>query len=140
MSPEVTTAVEAAGLPVTSVNQLFLAITNATAAGINAVPGITPDIVAVFRDAQETVYATSLGDVYLTSIAFGVIALISVFFVKDDIESNFTNFLNKTVSGAVPAPKTEEKVKRNEIKYGLESFLFHAEVARDNTNANTFFR
>ncbi|CAK7216997.1 hypothetical protein SCUCBS95973_003002 [Sporothrix curviconia] len=98
MAPDVTRAVEAAGLPSSSVSQLLTAMANGTAAALNAVPGFNTTIDAAMVAGRKTAYATALGDVYLTSITFGSIAPISIFFAKDDIETQFTNFLNKTVT------------------------------------------
>ncbi|CAK7224030.1 hypothetical protein SBRCBS47491_005410 [Sporothrix bragantina] len=110
MAPDVTKAVEAAGLPSSSVPQLLTAMANGTTAALNAVPGFNSTINAAMVDGRKTAYATALGDVYLTSIAFGSIALISIFFAKNDIETKFTNFLNKTVTH-VGTGKDELSVK-----------------------------
>ncbi|OAA57978.1 siderophore iron transporter [Niveomyces insectorum RCEF 264] len=107
MTPDITKAVEAAGLPESSLQPLFTAIANGTASALDAVPGLTAEIRAAMVDGKKSAYATALGDVYLTSIAFGAIALISIFFVKDDFERHFTSFLNKTVAHITPVSKTK---------------------------------
>lgn len=98
MEPDITKAVEAAGLPSSSLTQLFAAIANGTAAALDTVPGFSPTINAAVIDGRKSAYATALADVYLTSIAFGSIALLTIFYARDDIEAKFTNFVNKTVS------------------------------------------
>ncbi|ERT01322.1 hypothetical protein HMPREF1624_02566 [Sporothrix schenckii ATCC 58251] len=98
MKPDITKAVEAAGLPASSLTRLFDAIANGTAAALQAVPGFTPAVNDAVIDGRKSAYATALADVYLTSIAFGMIALLTIFYGRDDIESKFTNFVNKTVA------------------------------------------
>ncbi|CAK7204997.1 hypothetical protein SEUCBS139899_007760 [Sporothrix eucalyptigena] len=111
MKPDITKAVVPAGLPESSLTQLWTAITNGTAAAINAVPGMNATINAAMVDGRKTAYATALGDVYLTSIAFGAIAFISIFFARNDIETQFTNFLNKTVTHVGGAKDETDKEK-----------------------------
>ncbi len=114
LKPDVTKAVEAAGLPSSSLTQLFEAMTNGTAAALNAVPGYNATINAAMVDGRKTAYATSFADTYLTSIAFGAIALVSILLVKNDMDSKFTDFLNKSVAH-VGKPTDEADRKKEDL-------------------------
>lgn len=62
MEPDITKAVEAAGLPESSLTQLFAAIANGTTATLNAVPGFTPAINAAVIDGKKSAYTTALAE------------------------------------------------------------------------------
>jgi hypothetical protein len=105
MPGEVSSSVVAAGFPSENLPQLFQAVAKGTAASLDAVPGMSSAVRAALVAAQKRVYSTSFATVYLTSLAFGGIALITCFFTTNDIDAYFTNFLNKTVSAKVPTVK-----------------------------------
>jgi hypothetical protein len=108
MPGEVTSSMQSAGLPSSSMTALFQAISKNTAAAIQAVPGMTPAIEVALRAAQKRVYSASFSTVYLSSLAFGGLALVSIFFSTDNFDEYFTNFINKTVT-----TNTIAKVKSN---------------------------
>lgn len=73
-------AAVAAGLPESSVESLFAAI---TAGNFSNVPGISPEIIAAVGGALKTAYASSFKVVFYTVIPFAVILLLSAFLVPD---------------------------------------------------------
>jgi hypothetical protein len=90
-------AVEAAGLPATSVPAFFAAMTNGTAAAFNSVPGISGSIMAAFATAVQDGYSSGFKVVYLSSLAFGGVSIISAFFATD-VDKYLTDFVNKSVN------------------------------------------
>ncbi|KAL1889157.1 hypothetical protein Sste5346_009106 [Sporothrix stenoceras] len=91
-------AAEAAGLPVSSLPALLKAVTNGTAAALQAVPGMTPAIKQAVTLSQEKAYAASFQTVYLSSIPFCAVALIASFAVED-VTKYMTNTINKRIDG-----------------------------------------
>lgn len=89
-------AVEQAGLPASSITSLFAAITNGTAAALEAVPGINPSIMAALTSSTHAAYQSTFTVVYMVSLAFGGVAIIAAFFVKD-VGELLTGFVNKTI-------------------------------------------
>lgn len=73
-------AATGAGLPESSVEPLFAAI---TAGDLSEVPGITPEIIAAVGGALKTAYTSSFRIVFCTAIPFAVILLLSSFMVPD---------------------------------------------------------
>jgi hypothetical protein len=103
---EIVPAVEAAGLPASSVPQLFAAMANGTTAAFESVPGITPSILAAFELATKHAYSHAFKIVYLSSLAFAGIAIVAALFVID-VDKYMTNFVNKTIHK--PQIHAEEK-------------------------------
>jgi hypothetical protein len=101
-------AVEAAGLPATSVPALFAAMTNATA--LNEVPGISTKIIAAMGGAVMDANSSSFRVVYLSSLAFGGIAIISAFFATD-LDKYLTNFVNKSVNAQEDSKRAKQSEK-----------------------------
>lgn len=73
-------AATGAGLPESSVESLFAAI---TAGDFSKVPGISPGIIAAVGSALKTAYTSSFKVVFYTTIPFSVILLLSAFLVPD---------------------------------------------------------
>lgn len=69
---------------------------NGTAAARQAVPGMNSAVSLAVDAAIKRANATSLGTVYLTSLAFGGIAFICSWFATD-VGNFFTSFVNKKV-------------------------------------------
>lgn len=69
-----------AGLPESSMESLFAAITEGD---LSEVPGINPGIIAAVSAAAKTAYASSFKVVFYTTIPFSVILLLSAFLVPD---------------------------------------------------------
>ncbi|KAI9718535.1 MAG: hypothetical protein M1812_003986 [Candelaria pacifica] len=72
-----------ANLPSSSLSALFAAIKIGTPEALQAVPGITPTILAAITEPLKTAYSQSFKIVYLTSIAFGGCAIVAACFAKD---------------------------------------------------------
>jgi xanthine/uracil permease len=87
-----------AGLPQSSINSLLVQLANGTSAAYTQVPGTNSDIIAAIGAGTKSAYAASFSTVYLSSLAFGGVALIASFFVTD-IEKYMTSFVNKKVDG-----------------------------------------
>lgn len=75
VAPRVTSAIEDAGLPASSAAQFLQAI-SLGADALNAVPGITPEILATGIDAYKEANASAYRVVFLTTIAFTGIGVI----------------------------------------------------------------
>lgn len=69
-----------AGLPESSMESLFAAITEGD---LSEVPGINSGIIAAVSEAAKTAYASSFKVVFYTTIPFSVILLLSAFLVPD---------------------------------------------------------
>jgi hypothetical protein len=80
----VTDAIKPRGLPQDAITQL-LAILEGTTTGdpLSDIPGVTSEILELATDAMKRAYNRAFRDVWLTSIAFGVIALMCALFSKD---------------------------------------------------------
>ncbi|KAJ9641294.1 hypothetical protein H2204_002972 [Knufia peltigerae] len=105
---EITTAVEAAGLPASSIPDLFAAVANGTQAALEAVPGIDIGVLDALTLATKHAYTHAFKIVYLSSLGFTGIGLIAAFFVKD-VNDYLTNYVNKTLHkpGTGKAKKVE---------------------------------
>lgn len=76
LASHVPPAAESAGLPASSIPDLFKAITAGTAAALEAVPGMTPEIAAAVGAAVPDAYAAAYAYVYYAAIAVGLVGLI----------------------------------------------------------------
>lgn len=95
---KVTSAALGAGLPQSSVNGLLVALGNGTTAAYSQVPGVNSAVLASIGQATKSAYSASFSTVYLSSLAFGGVALIASFFTTN-IDQYLTGFVNKTVAG-----------------------------------------
>ncbi|CAK7207609.1 hypothetical protein SEUCBS139899_010419 [Sporothrix eucalyptigena] len=86
----VTPAAQAAGFDMTNIKTL---ITAATAGTLAKVPGITPGVIAAVKAVLPGAYAAAFKTVYLVSLAFGGLAVVSSLLTKDAAP-----YLTKTVS------------------------------------------
>lgn len=93
---EITPAVEAAGLPASSLPDLFAAIANGTQGALLAVPGADSGVLDALALATKHAYAHAMKIVYLTTLAFTGIGLAASFFIKD-VNAYLTNYVNKTL-------------------------------------------
>ena len=101
-------AVEAAGLPTSSISDLFDAIANGTDAALEAVPGMTDSILGAYDIATKLAYGHAFRIVYLSSLGFFAMGMIASCFVVD-IKEYLTSFVNKTIQKPAALPKIEEK-------------------------------
>lgn len=93
---EITPAVSSAGLPASSLPDLFAAMGNGTAAALEAVPGMNGQILEALSVATRDAYSHAFKIVYLATLAFTAIGLIASFFVTD-VEEFLTDYVNKTI-------------------------------------------
>ena len=96
MGPQVSSRVLEAGLPESSLPQLMAALSNSTAGAIAAVPGSSTAIAAAAQAGQKRAWAMSLQTTYLSSIAFGGLAIV-VTLLATSVDKYLTGFVNKTV-------------------------------------------
>ncbi|KAF2101751.1 MFS general substrate transporter [Rhizodiscina lignyota] len=80
---QVPPALIAAGLPPGSTEAFLAAYTNGTQAAFDAVPGLTPSILATGTRAYKFATADAYRTVFLTTIAFSAIGFILTWFVPD---------------------------------------------------------
>jgi len=81
---EVPAALIAAGLPASSITSYFAAVAaGGTATAFAAVEGLTPEISAAGATAYRFAYSHAYKTVFLTSVAFGVLAIICNLFVPN---------------------------------------------------------
>ena len=78
--PKVSAAAVSVGLPASSVELLFEAMT--TGKGFESIPGITPTILAAAADASQNAYAHAYNLAWWSILPFVVIALIAVLCLK----------------------------------------------------------
>lgn len=69
-------------LPGSEAAALVKAASVNTTAAYKAVPGITDSIISMCRLAVKYAYAHAFGIVWYSALAFGVVALISAFFIR----------------------------------------------------------
>lgn len=110
----VTPAALNAGLPSSDLTQLFTAIGEGTPAALEAVPDITPGIIAAVADALKTAYSQAFRTVFLTSIAFGGLAVIAACFSKDIDERLNNNEVAKRLRGG-PGGESDELIKSKDV-------------------------
>ncbi|OQV00212.1 hypothetical protein CLAIMM_05740 [Cladophialophora immunda] len=93
---EIVPAVSSAGLPASSIPDLFTAINNGTAAALEGVPGMTDGILGALALATKVAYAHAFKVVYLATLSFTGIGLVAAFFITD-VDAFLTNYVNKTI-------------------------------------------
>lgn len=83
---------------------------------MEGVPGITPRIIAAVGDAVKMAYSQAFKTVYLTSIAFGGLALIAALFITS-IDDLMTDFVARKLRGMETKPPipTDKKENKNVI-------------------------
>ncbi|KIX09305.1 uncharacterized protein Z518_00384 [Rhinocladiella mackenziei CBS 650.93] len=82
LASDVSVAALEAGLPASSVPALLQAILSGNQQAIEKVRGITPNIPKTTEDAVQSLYAGRYSTVFLVSTSFGVVSVVSAFFVK----------------------------------------------------------
>lgn len=93
---EVVPAVTAAGLPESSLKDLFAAMQVGTPAALETIPGIDATILGAFAEAVKLAYTHAFKVVYLSSLAFAGIAIVASFFVRD-VDKFMTDYVNKVI-------------------------------------------
>lgn len=89
-------AVKAAGLPASSIPDLFIAITNGTSTALENVPGMNESVFEALELATKLAYTHAFKVVYLATVAFTGIGLIAAFFIVD-VDHYLTSYVNKTI-------------------------------------------
>lgn len=102
----ITRAGESLGLEPARITQIIAALK--TKAGLKAVPDLESNVLAAMQAALKKAYAASYSTTYLSSLAWGGLALVCCFFAKNNMEDYFTSFVNKTVD----APHIEASEKK----------------------------
>lgn len=105
---EIVPAVENAGLPASSISDLFEAMANGTAAAFEAVPGMNENILGAFEIATKVAYGRAFRIVYLSTLGFFAMGMVASFFVRD-ISELLTGFVNKTIHKPAVMQKKEEQ-------------------------------
>jgi hypothetical protein len=103
VAPRVTSAVEGAGLPSSSVAQFIQAL-SAGAATLDQVSGVTPEIIVVGTDAYKEANASAYRTVFLTTIAFSGICVICALLLP-----NVDHLLTKQVATTLRRHEKTEK-------------------------------
>lgn len=117
MPSRVTNAALSAGLPESNIPTLITAISSGVVDAIDSVPDMTSAIKAAVSEAMKVAYAKSYATVYLSSLSFGGVALITCFFATNDLENYFTSYLNKTVDAPhLEAKKGDVEGLKGEVK------------------------
>ncbi|PYI08054.1 siderophore iron transporter [Aspergillus sclerotiicarbonarius CBS 121057] len=96
---DVSAAAVKAGLPSSSMTDLLEAVSAGTAAAYEAVPGMTTTILAAVMDAVKTGYSQSFRTVFLVSVAFGGLSVITSLF-SASVDDRFTNDVAAKLSNA----------------------------------------
>jgi len=113
---EVPVAVIAAGLPASSVANYMTAIAGGgSEKALAAVEGLTPEILAAGSTAYRFAYSHAYKTIFLTSIAFGVLAIICNLFVPN-IDHLMTDAVAVTLTN-----RHGDKVDREEKAYAEKS-------------------
>ena len=109
LARDVVAYAEAAGLPASSAAQLVAAaVGNGTAAAIDAVPGMTPSILEAVGLGTLAGYQDTFKVVFLATLAFGGLSIISAFFIED-VGQYLNNFVNKTLTNTSKRPDAEKQ-------------------------------
>jgi hypothetical protein len=110
ISTEVPPALVAAGLPASSVPGFLVAFTNGTAAAFNAVPGISPSIIAAGARSYKVASADAYRTVYLVTIAFSGLGVLLTWFAPNT-EKYMTNNVAATLHQSNADPAFNEKTE-----------------------------
>lgn len=119
-----------AGLPSEDLPALLAAIAAGTATAMEAVPGITPTVVAAVGDAVKVAYSQAFKTVYLTSIAFGGLSIIAALFITS-IDDLMTDFVARKIRGVetklVGSVRRAEEMESNTVTLDNEGKIDRVE-------------
>lgn len=113
-SSQVPAAVTAAGLPTNSIVEFMTALTSGSAEALQAVPGISTDIITAGSTAYKQANADAYRTVYLTTIAFTGVAVILSFWAPDT-EKYLNSGVAATLRGGGQPQDTEMGTKGKEL-------------------------
>lgn len=106
-------AVTNAGLPESSLPDLFAAMALATKEAFEAVPGMTSSILQALDRATKKSYSESFQTVYFVAIGFSVVSLGCAFFVAN-VDHLMTGQLNKRIDGSGNTAAAQEEMAREQ--------------------------
>ncbi|CAK7207711.1 hypothetical protein SEUCBS139899_010522 [Sporothrix eucalyptigena] len=109
---DVTAAALAAGLPESSLADTFAALTNGTAAALDAVPGMTTAIEEAITAGTKTAWASTFTTVYYSSLAFTGLAVIASVF-STDIDNHLNGYVSRRINGTEAMDVPVELTIRN---------------------------
>ncbi len=98
-----------AGLPQSSLKDLFTAIAAGTPKALAAVPGITPEIELAVAESLSNAYAAAYAYVYYAAIAVGGVGLIACICIKD-----YDKFFTDHVPRQIYRPGAEKNLTLDE--------------------------
>lgn len=114
IASQVPIAAMAAGLPSSSLEDLFAAITAGTADSMESVPGISTKITSAVSQSLSDSYAAAYAYVYYAAVAFGILGLIAALCMKD-YDSLLTSHVSRTIGQEGKLSSISED-KKNEIE------------------------
>lgn len=85
-----------AGLPESSLTDLFTAIGVGSSAALAAVPGMNPQIETAVVDSLSNAYAAAYAYVYYAAVAFGAVGLIACVCIRD-FDRHFTGHVPRKI-------------------------------------------
>lgn len=109
---DVTEAALNAGLPESSLEATFAALTNGTEAALDAVAGMTPAIEEAIAQGTKTAWASTFSTVYYSSLAFTGVAIIAACF-SSDIDQYLTSYVSRRLGGTQAMDVPEELTMKN---------------------------
>lgn len=117
VASQVPKAVIGAGLPAQSVASFLMALTSGSADALEAVQGLTPRILAAGQAAYRHAAADAFRTVFLSSIAFSVVAIVLTFFtpnVDHRMTLEVTTLLHQGMHDH-KQPKTEKELEAEAV-------------------------
>ncbi|CAK7201513.1 hypothetical protein SEUCBS139899_004219 [Sporothrix eucalyptigena] len=108
----VTEAALGAGLPESSINATFAAITNGTAAAYAAVPGMNTTIETAIAGGIKSAWASTFSTVYYASLAFAGLGVVSAYF-STDIDVHLNDYVNRRITGTEAMNVPDELTIKN---------------------------
>ncbi|KAL1891483.1 hypothetical protein Sste5346_007574 [Sporothrix stenoceras] len=108
----VTAAALGAGLPESSINATFAAITNGTAAAYAAVPGMNSTIETAIAGGIKSAWASTFSTVYYASLAFAGLGIVAAFF-STDIDVHLNDYVNRRITGTEAMNVPDELTIKN---------------------------
>ena len=111
LTTQIPAAMVAAGLPASSIVDYMTAIAaGGTKTLLDAVPGLTPEILADGANAYRHAYADAYRTIFLVSIAFGGLGILVSFFIPD-IDALMGDRVATTLKGREKVSDMDAKVE-----------------------------
>ncbi|KAK5215234.1 hypothetical protein LTS03_011629 [Exophiala xenobiotica] len=103
------------GLPKGSLTDLLTAVDNGTASSAEAVPGMTPSILAAVSKGLLVAYEKSFQMIYFAAISFGLVAIISAG-LSSNVDSKLTTEIARKLQGFRQASDKIDEAKGGSIE------------------------